>query len=196
MFKNFNEHYRADNSENKDRLNESLLTFSGCDESALLKDFFEIYSGQSFNGGRYRVHSAKNIDTWNNNIVSAFPEYRNNIFCFGYDWLGRQFALDRARNKSGYSEILMFDIGFAEVLQIPENIIGFHNEELVDYSDAALASSFFDQWNKINDSKLKNSECVGYKVPPFLSGSDDVTNLEKVEMDVYWHIMGGLLRGR
>jgi hypothetical protein len=41
-------------------------------------------------------------------------------------------------------------------------------------------------------SALGFNECVGYRTPLFLGGSDDVANLEISDIDVYWTIMGQL----
>jgi hypothetical protein len=38
------------------------------------------------------------------------------------------------------------------------------------------------------------TECIGYRVPLFLGGSDTVENLEKVDLDVYWHLHGQLIQ--
>ena len=40
---------------------------------------------------------------------------------------------------------------------------------------------------------LKHSECVGYKVPIYLNGKDEVSNLEVSDMEVYWGIMAPLM---
>jgi hypothetical protein len=36
---------------------------------------------------------------------------------------------------------------------------------------------------------------VGYRVPLFLRGQDDIANLELVDIDVYWTIVGQLIVG-
>jgi len=35
---------------------------------------------------------------------------------------------------------------------------------------------------------------MGYRKPLFLGGSDEVENLEVSDLDVYWHIMGQIIR--
>lgn len=149
-------------------------------------EMFSIYGGESFGNGLYRLHKISEFSYWNNMIGRAFPEYENGIYCFGYDWLGRQFALDQGRIKGNMYEILMFEPGTGEVLEIPCNFLEFHNEEIVKYHDACLASQFFYEWEEINPTTLSPIECVGYKVPLFLSGEDVLGNLELSNMDVYW----------
>jgi hypothetical protein len=75
--------------------------------------------------------------------------------------------------------------------------VPFHDEELVEYRDAALASGFFDTWALDHGSALPlaGDHCVGYRVPLFLGGRDTVDNLEVIDLDVYWTTCGQLRRG-
>ncbi|MBC7765263.1 MAG: DUF1851 domain-containing protein [Hyphomonadaceae bacterium] len=158
------------------------------------KELFKAFGGQSFNDGLYRIHDIDHIERWNSTITEAFPEFKGRISCFGYDWLGRQFALDNKRIEHGQQQILMFEPGTAEVLEIPCDIIQFHNEEIPIYHDACLASTFFKEWLSKNSNKLDINECIGYKTMLFLGGLDSIQNLEKSDMDVYWGICGQLIQ--
>jgi len=88
----------------------------------------------------------------------------------------------------------MLEPGTGQVLEIPAPFSRFHDEELVDYAEAALATSFFEVWSATHRSVLGFGECAGYRTPLFLGGSDDVQNLELSDIDVYWTIVGQLLR--
>jgi hypothetical protein len=70
----------------------------------------------------------------------------------------------------------------------------FHDRELVDYGEEALARSFFDLWRASRGQSPALAECVGYRRPLFLGGRDSIDNLELSELDVYWTIMGQLRR--
>ena len=60
--------------------------------------------------------------------------------------------------------------------------------------DACLASEFFNEWFEANGNfVLPHNKCVGYKVPLFLNGEDDIENLEVSDMEVYWEIMMPLM---
>ncbi|NEW09933.1 DUF1851 domain-containing protein [Paenibacillus sp. SYP-B3998] len=156
-------------------------------------ELFSLYNGESFGKGLYRLHNISKINEWNKIIIHAFPEYTGRISCFGYDWLGRHFALDRERVVNGQSQILMFEPGTGEVLEIPCSFDDFHNDEIPNYHEACLASDFYLKWKKSKELILKNEECVGYKVMLFLGGLDEVENLEKSNMGVYWHICSQLI---
>ena len=155
-------------------------------------DFMTKYSGVSVAGGLYRIHEVEKIERWNGIISDAFPKFHSNLSCFGFDWLGRQFALDGERLTAGGPEILMFEPGTGEVLEVPATFISFHNEEIIDYRNEALASDFFKEWSRNNQVQLTPRECVGYKLPLFLGGTDNVDNLEVIDMEVYWVLCGQL----
>lgn len=68
----------------------------------------------------------------------------------------------------------------------------FHDSELTEYADAALAASFVDQWLAAHPAAIQFDECVGSKVPLFLGGVDGVENLDVTDLDVYWTLTGQL----
>jgi Domain of unknown function (DUF1851) len=157
-------------------------------------ELFSKYEGVSFGKGLYRLHKLIDIKKWNNIVLQAFPEFENRIECFGYDWLGRHFALDLGRLEAGEAQILMLEPGTGEVLEIPCNFIEFHNVEIPNYHDACLASSFYSEWLSKHPTNLSTDECIGYRVLLFLKGEDTISNLEKGDMEVYWSICTQLIK--
>jgi hypothetical protein len=156
----------------------------------------EQFGGCTFNGGLYRVHTAETSEALFGLVAEEFPSFREQITCFGFDWLGRQFALDANRREGAEPLVLMFEADTAKALKIPTTFNQFHDVEIIEYPDPALAIEFFRQWQQANhDSKpLKHEECVGFKVPLFLGGSDTVDNLELTNLQVYWSLTGQLWR--
>ncbi len=153
------------------------------------QQFLRVYSGYSFKKGLYRIHNINDIGKWTKIVEESFPRYKGLITVFGYDWLGRQFAQN---NQSG--KILLFEPGTGEVLNTEADFIAFHDEEIAEYSDASLASDFFDEWYESeNGCDIPHNKCVGYKVPLFLNGEDDLSNLEISDMEVYWGIIGQMI---
>lgn len=155
------------------------------------------FAGCSFENGLYRLHDATSGPRALAWIVEAFPEFAGRACPFAYDWLGRQFAIDAARQEAGQPLVLVLEPGTGEALEIPVTFLAFHDEELVEYRDAALASAFFDAWAQAHaaDVPIARGSCVGYRVPLFLGGRDSVDNLELIDIDVYWTICGQLRRG-
>lgn len=47
----------------------------------------------------------------------VFPEFRDRIEPFAFDWLGRHFAPDRGRVANGSAQVLMLKGGVGEAMQ-------------------------------------------------------------------------------
>lgn len=150
--------------------------------------------GRTFGDGLYRVHTRASASASDALVRGAFPEFAGRPTCFGYGWLGRQFATDAGRGSADDPEVMMFEPGTGEALEIPVPFSRFHDEELVDYAEEALAREFFDQWLRSGGPSPTVSECVGYQRPLFLGGQDLVANLELSDLYVYWTLMGQLRR--
>jgi hypothetical protein len=86
----------------------------------------------------------------------------------------------------------MLEVGVGGAMEIPASVVDFHNIELVEYADDALAVPLWKQWREINPTELAFTECVGYKVPLFLGGADALANLEVLDLSVYVEICGQL----
>lgn len=157
-------------------------------------EFAAEFAGASFAGGLYRVHDSQTGPQALALVTEAFPEFAARVCPFGYDWLGRQFAVDAGRIDAGQPQVLVLEPGTGEALEVPLPFSIFHDEELIDYADAALAAQFFEAWSVRNGGALplERDQCVGYRVPLFLGGSDTAVNLEVTDLDVYWSICGQL----
>ena len=77
---------------------------------------------------------------------------------------------------------------------MPCNIDSFHNEEIIEYRDAALASNFYNRWISNGGPPPQYGQCIGYLKPLFLDGVDELENLQVTDIDVYWHIMGQFIQ--
>lgn len=144
--------------------------------------------GCSFGGGLYRVHSTASpteADAW---VNEGFPEFGGDLQCFGFDWLGRQFAV--AGPRAGHEMVQLLEPGTGEALDTLVHFADFHDQELVDESEPALATGFFGEWRAAGGADPGFSQCVGYVRPLFLGGADDVSNLELFDIDVYWTLLG------
>jgi len=174
MFVNFEKHFNLKTEADRGSTVDGLSIFR------------KKYHGMSFGNGIYRVFSDDDIEKWRKIITEGYPDFENCFEPFAYDWLGRCFAVDLRNDKNG--KILMFEIGTADVLEIPCSFIKFHEEEIPIYHESCLASSFFNEWGIDNCNNLQSSECIGYKIPLFLGGIDILENLELSDMEVYWYI--------
>lgn len=149
--------------------------------------------GTTVHGGLYRIARAGDVDLLTAAMEGVFPKYRGRIVVFGYDWLGRCFATDNRRSDGDEPEILMMEPGAGEVMQVPGSVRAFHEVGIDEYADDAFALPFFEEWRAQDSNELELAECVGYRVPLFLGGSDDVDNLERGDLEVYLDICGQVL---
>ncbi|MCL2164462.1 MAG: DUF1851 domain-containing protein [Oscillospiraceae bacterium] len=163
------------------------ITASEKSEADALIEFRNEFQGMEFGEGIYRVFRTEDVSKWKELIASGYRELKGCFEPFGFDWLGRCFSIDLRSTRKG--QILMFEIGTAEVLQIPCNFLAFHNKEIPTNAEACLSESFFHQWRKVSRQKIRYTDCIGYIVPLFLNGKDDVENLELSDMEVYWSLV-------
>lgn len=156
-------------------------------------EFAARYAGWTFGGGLYRVLDSRSGPLMAELLAEAFPALTGDSVPFAVDWLGRLFTLSGSHSDV----VLLFEPGTGEVLEIPATFSTFHDSELVDDHDAALASGFFAEWcaGHGDGIPLTINDCVGYRVPLFLGGKDEVENLSVVDLSVYWSIIGQLMRG-
>jgi len=157
----------------------SLGVFS----NSQVNDLFLECGGCVFRKGVYKTHTHGSSFYWTSVIVELFQDYKDRIIPFGFDWMGRQFAVDiRDGNK-----LFMFDPATVEAFELPQDLYSFHNRELVDDGDLYFDESKYKKaLTKLNRSEIDYTECVGYKVPLFLNGKDDLENLEIGDNEVYW----------
>jgi hypothetical protein len=158
------------------------------------RDLVVLHGGASFNQGLYRLFAPDEVAPWTVSVQTTFPTFAARIRAFGRDWLGRVFAVDGKRVDDGEPLVLMFEPGSGDVLEIPIGFAEFHEAELVDQADAVVAEGFFTEWLASPGGREPgDDECIGYKVPLFLGGSDVISNLEPVDAWIYWSMSSQLL---
>lgn len=187
MFENFKQHlsWIPQNAASSDLSQASLPK----ELSAFLTEF----GGGSYRQGLYRVHLPAEVENRTAMVVAAFPAFDGRVTCFADDWLGRHFALDASRAILDKAAVVMFEPGTGEALEIPCDLTEFHEQEIIDHEDAALASGFFVEWLRAGNLRPARGQCAGYKQPLFLGGNDTIENLELSDLGVYWSLMAQLL---
>ncbi|MDE5587568.1 MAG: DUF2185 domain-containing protein [Acetatifactor sp.] len=146
-----------------------------------IPEFMEMYGGRTFLNGMYRIHDNKDVEKWNEIIRKAFPGVKGSIQVFGYDWLGRNFAVcDKTET------VLLFEPGTREVFDTGKTFSEFHNTEIPVDHEVCLMSEYFRKWKEAKDCGIAHNQCVGYKVSLFSKGKEEIENMEISDMESYW----------
>jgi hypothetical protein len=149
------------------------------------------YGGASFRGGIYRIASEEMSRELGAVLTRMWPEYGGSMACFAFDWRGRFFAV-RLEAKGKLGDVMLFEPGSGDSYEIPMDIERFHNEELVGFDEEALSAKLFREWSAAHRAGPAYSRCVGYKVPLFLGGQEDLTNLQESELEIYLELCAQL----
>jgi len=158
-----------------------------------VQDVVGALGGMSFDDGLYRCFAPESIGAMTTLATETFPEHAQRLVCVGADWLGRMFAADEARRDSaGQRMVLMLEPGTGQALEIPMTVTSFHERGLVVDAEPALARSFYRAWREASGdaTPLQEEECIGYRLPLFLGGADEVGNLERTDLPTYWALCG------
>ena len=175
---------------------EKFLKFFG--ESDIIKmsenpynSFMTAFSGRQFGNGLLTAFLNGDINKWHANVYNAFPITQGEFILFGHDWLGN--CLGIATDGQDKGNVVIFEIGTGEILSTGYDFQTFLNNEVPNNSNASLSSTFYREWLNRKGAPVKYGRCIGYKIPLFMGGKDDITNLEDSDMDVYWNIISQVM---
>lgn len=155
------------------------------------QSFLTAFSGMQFGNGLFTVFREEDIDAWQENVKDAFQIPKEKVALFGYDWLGNCYGI--AKDEKNEDNVILFEIGTGEILLTEGCFEDNINNEIPYNVEACLAGQFYKKWLDNGGFPSKYGRCIGYKVPLFLGGKDDITNLEDSDMDVYWSILSQIM---
>lgn len=145
----------------------------------------DTLGGKTFNDGVFRVYRGDQVAGFTTTIASMFAAVKTTAIAFGYDWMGRQFVVDYSEMVDDKPTVVCLEPGVPDSFCTAEPILPFFNKALVTSADAALAEPLFRRWRKKRKRPIAPHECVGYKMPLFLAGEDELDNMELTDLDVY-----------
>ena len=148
------------------------------------EQFMENYAGFTFLDGMYRLFKMDDIQKWNGIVGRTFPPAMNRIRVFGYDWQGRIFAVYANTNS-----VMILEPGTGEAFDTQMDFARFHDVALPQKHDFCLQSASYKEWKACNNGNIEHNQCVGYVIPLFLNGKDEIDNMERSDMEVYWELM-------
>jgi hypothetical protein len=159
----------------------AINKLSGHDD---LKCLLTQYGSKQVDNGLFRIHSLGSSFFWTNISTSYFPKYVNNVYCFGYDWMGRQFGI----LLETMDVIFMFDPATGQTMELSQSLEGFFNEDLVEFKDETFGTEYFGSLNYLIGKGLDSKKCIGFAKPLLLGGEDSLSNYELTDMEMYWEL--------
>lgn len=188
MFDEFNKYFKVDSG------TKAIGSSPDLDVDNDINKLIKMFGGCSFNSGLYRVLRGDQIASMTRYLRGTFSKFDGPIVAFAYNWSGCTYALNYELSRKDKAEIYLMEPGTGDALEIPFNVLDFHNDVLVNETHAATYLDFFNSWkNESGIGQIGFDQCVGYKTPLFLSGADKVENLELSDLDVYLDICSQLL---
>lgn len=157
----------------------------------IFQQFVKREEGKLLLGGIFGIFLLSETRKWNEDVKEYFG-LNVDIEIFGYDWQGNCYGVKKAKD-----EVLLFEVGTCEILSLSCNTLNFMDDISNGICREYLAKSFFDEWNeKMNPEHLtlQYGKCIGYKIPLFMGGKDDVSNLEYSDLEVYWCVLTEIKR--
>lgn len=152
------------------------------------RTFVIAFGGMQFGKGLFNVFDKGDLRYWEKNIIQMFPDYKGKFELFGYDWMGRCFAVTSLGEDE--EKILVFDPSTLEVNDISLTFMEFINKAIPASVNEFFSADAFINWYNANEMELGYLQCMGNKIPLFLGGADELENMELSDMDVYWSILG------
>lgn len=155
-----------------------------------LRRFLEAFSGSSFNGGQFRVVQASQIVAWEQRLAGAFPAHARQVVCFGYNWRNLVFALHKTERVGGRPAVCLFDVDYGEASLTAMTLRSLCNEHMVKSPESLLDSALYQEWIESGGEVPRHDQCVGHRIPTFLGGADELSNLGVCGIDVHWSLTG------
>jgi hypothetical protein len=180
---------------NKFPITAHLDVSSGSDDlPEPLQSLLGQVGGSTLTDGFYRFHTTESVKAGNVACAQLINGFQGRFHVFAFDWLGRHLAFD-TRPGTIDGKVIAVDPGGGEYLTTDCPLSEWH--DAVAGPEDPLAYPFYLEWREANPSAgpLRFDQVIGYKVPLFLGGADEVSNLEIIDFAVYFELCTQLAHG-
>lgn len=152
-----------------------------------LQGIFESAAGVTLVDGFYRFHTRESALRGNQACAKLIRGFEGRFFVFAFDWLGRELAVD-VRHDARDGEVICVDPGGGEYLTTDCPLSEWHDAVAGD--EDPLSYPFYLDWRRANPAQgaLSFGQAIGYQVPLFLGGEDEVPNLDVCDREVYFEL--------
>jgi hypothetical protein len=164
-----------------------VVTGDASDLPAPLARLLGSHAGVTLADGFYRFHTAESARRADVACATLVTGFAGRCRAFAFDWLGRELAVDFGKDGTG-DLVICVDPGGGEYLTTDCPFDEWH--DAVAGEEDPLAYPFYEEWRVAHPDvgPLGFDQAIGYQVPLFLGGKDEVANLEIVSRDAYFEI--------
>jgi hypothetical protein len=158
--------------------------------------FFAQLPAASFDHGLLRwllPELEPSITAWNadGGWKTDWPSQQE-LIAFASDWLGRLYVFNRASRIRSEFEIARLEPGSGMLVDSGSTFSDFVGTDLIRHKADLLSTDYYEDWLDQGGAQPRPDQCVGYRVPLFLGGEDDIPNLELTDIGVYVSVCGQL----
>ena len=121
-------------------------------------------------------------------IRAGFPEFSTRAVPFAVDWIGRIVGVEPSESRKRDRASLAHHGRFVRQPAFGD----YFDIDLVNDPTTFLESDLFRAWLGAGGPIPSIGQCVGFKVPLFLGGLGEVSNLEVTDIDFYWYVSAEL----
>ena len=146
------------------------------------------YGGSPFGQNIFQLLTSEQRSLLDDSYANLINRKEERYTWFGRNWMGNLFGIFESKNST---KIVMLEFGGGEVFEVADDLPSFfaNMTNWPDEDNGYLNPLFFKKWMNMSQKALRKEECAGYVTPLFLGGVDDETNLERINVEVYWTIM-------
>jgi hypothetical protein len=144
----------------------------------------ERFAGLSFDRGIYRLHDSVSGPRAQYLVQRCFPAHAGSRVV-GYDWHGRQYAVDVDRPTATGPAVVVLNPATGEARPVARDLVDLHDRVLASGRESVLEDALFTRWlSTTGTARLERDECVGLAAPA--AGAPTVGNLRLTTMERYW----------
>lgn len=153
------------------------------------------YQIKSFEKNAYRKIQKSDLKPIEELLKKAYPNFLGKVLPFGVTWLGNILAIDLRENNKG--NILLFDIGIDEIIEIQCDIKKFFTVILKEDADKYLLLSLYKKWLNNGGEEANATHCINcknYRI--FDTEQYNLSNLGYNNLYTYWNSMSRIIERR
>lgn len=140
--------------------------------------------GRSFNHGLIRFHSSTSRPRWAGIIKNHIRLSPSETLPLFFDWEGRNVFFHRESGRTYFVDPSTNEVDWVtqSIVELLEKICSNEGPDVLDEEDFEAAR------RHLGGPSLGFDECIGFVLPLFLGGSEEPSNREVTDMEVFWEI--------